>query len=179
MYMRATRLILLAILLALTACGFKMRGVADLKFNTLYIQGPSISISKQLRRTFTTNGVKIVNSADQAELLLEIMSESQEQRILSLSGKGLVREYELFYTINFRTRDPSSDTWNDVQIVQGRRDITYDDSQLLAKQLERERLYDSMKEDAVRELVRRLMVLKPAKNKPRAADLRTPGDTEE
>ncbi|MCB5186315.1 LPS assembly lipoprotein LptE [Methylobacillus gramineus] len=176
MHMRATRLILIALLLALTACGFKMRGIADLKFNTLYIQGPTISISKPFKRQVAVNGVKIVSSADQADLLLEIMSEAQEQRILSLSGRGLVREYELFYTVNFRLRDPSSETWGDVQSIKGRREITYDDSQLLAKQLEQERLYNDMKDDAVRELLRRLVVQRPDKSKPRAADLKTLDD---
>ncbi|ABE50423.1 MULTISPECIES: LPS assembly lipoprotein LptE [Methylobacillus] len=179
MYMRIARWILLAMLLALTACGFKMRGVADLKFNTLFIQGPTISISKPFKRSLTVNGVKIVSSPDQADLLLEIMSESQEQRILSLSGRGLVREFELFYTVNFRVRDPSSETWGDVQTIRGRREITYDDAQLLAKQLEQERLYNDMKDDAVRELLRRLMVIKPAKGKPRAPDLRSLDDTVE
>lgn len=176
MYMRATRWILLAMLLALTACGFQMRGVADLKFHTLYIQGPTISISKPFKRSLAVNGVKIVSAKDQAELLLEIMSEAQEQRILSLSGRGLVREYELFYTVNFRLRDPSSETWGEVQTIKGRREITYDDSQLLAKQLEQERLYNDMKDDAVRELLRRLMVAKPVQGKPRAADLKSPLD---
>ena len=179
MYMRATRWILLAMLLALTACGFKMRGVADLKFHTLFIQGPTLSISKPFKRSLTVNNVKIVSSADQADLLLELMSEAQEQRILSLSGRGLVREFELLYTLTFRVRDPASETWGEVQSIKGRREITYDDSQLLAKQLEQERLYNDMKEDATRELLRRLMVIKPAKDKPRAADLRLPGDIEE
>lgn len=179
MYMRAVRWILLAMLLALTACGFKMRGVADLKFHSLFIQGPTISISKPFKRSLAVNGVKIVSSADQADLLLEIMSEAQEQRILSLSGRGLVREFELFYTVNFRVRDPSSETWGEVQTIQGRREITYDDSQLLAKQLEQERLYNDMKDDAVRELLRRLIVVRPAKDKPRAPDLRALDETVE
>ncbi len=181
MSMRAARWILPILLLTLSACGFQMRGIADLKFHTLYLKGPTISISKPFKRSLAVNGVKVVSAADEADLLLEILSETQEQRILSLSGRGLVREYELFYTVNFRLRDPSSDVWGDVQTIKNRREITYDDSQLLAKQLEQERLYNDMKDDAVRELLRRLMVARPDKSKPRAADLRsldeTAGDT--
>ena len=179
MHTRLARWIILALVLGLAACGFQLRGVADLKFHTIYIQGATISISKDFKRSLGVNGVKVVSSKTQAELWLEILSESQEQRILSLSGRGLVREYELLYTVNFRVRDPASDTWNEVQSIKGRREITYDDSQLLAKQLEQERLYNDMKSDAVRELLRRLMVVKPAKDKPRAADLRDQVDTVE
>jgi LPS-assembly lipoprotein len=89
------------------------------------------------------------------------MSEGNEERILSLSGTGVVREYELFYRVNFRLREPASETWGPVQVVENRRDFTYDDTQLLAKQYEQQRLYEDMRTDAVRELMRRLVVQKP------------------
>jgi LPS-assembly lipoprotein len=160
-------ILLLACALALSACGFKMRGVADLSFTTLYIQGPKLTISKELKKSLKVNGVTVVDKPEKAELLLELMNESTEQNILSLSGRGLVREYELFYRVNFRLRDPSSEVWGDVQKIEGRRDFSYDDSQLLAKQFEEARLIEDMKTDAVRELMRLLVVQKP---KPKAAE---------
>jgi len=92
------------------------------------------------------------------------MSEATEKKILSLSGKvGVVREFELNYRVNFRLRDPSSELWGEVQTVSGRRDFSYDDSEILAKSFEEQRLYQDMRDDAVRELMRRLIVQKPKK----------------
>lgn len=150
----------------LTACGFQLRGVENIAFDNLFIQGPSLSISKDFRKLLKVNGINVVNNAENAELLMEFMSEETEQQILSLSGEGLVREYELFYRINFRLREPASETWGPVQTIENRRDLTYDDSQLLAKQFEQERLYDDMRADSVRELMRRLAVQKPEQDKP-------------
>ena len=145
----------------LSACGFQLRGLADLSFNKLYIQGPALSISAALNKQLAINGVKLVSTPQQAELLLEMLSESTENRILSLSGGGKVREYELFYRVHFRVRDAASELWGQVQTIENRRDFSYDDSQLLAKQYEEARLYEDMRADAVREILRRLVIQKP------------------
>jgi LPS-assembly lipoprotein len=150
--------------MALTSCGFQMRGVQNLAFENLYIQG-SLSISKALKKSLAVNGVKIVNDPEQAELMLELMSESNEKRILSLSGAGVVREFELYYRVHFRMRDPASETWGEVQMIEGRRDFSYTDAELLAKSFEETRLNDDMRADAVREIMRRLVVQKPSKSK--------------
>ena len=151
--------------LALSACGFQMRGVQNLAFENLYIQGSSLSISKALKKSLAVNGVKIVSDPEQAELMLELMGESSEKRILSLSGTGVVREFELYYRVHFRLRDPASETWGDVQMIEGRRDFSYTDAELLAKSFEETRLNDDMRADAVREIMRRLVVQKPSKSK--------------
>jgi LPS-assembly lipoprotein len=148
--------------LALASCGFQMRGLTNLSFDTLYIQGPRLSITKDLKKALAVNDVQVVTEKEKADLMLELMSETSEQKILSLSGGGKVREYEIIYKVNFRLRDPSSELWGEVQTVEGRRDFSYDDTQLLAKQFEEDRLTDDMRADAVREIMRRLVVQKPA-----------------
>ena len=146
--------------LALSACGFALRGNADLSFKTLFIQGGTLSISRELKQSFKANGIQVTSSAQEAELLLEMVSEVNEKRILSLSGGGLVREYELNYRVNFRTRDPASPTWSQVQSVQVRRDFSYNDNALLGKLDEEARLNTDMRTDAVREVLRRLTAIK-------------------
>jgi LPS-assembly lipoprotein len=148
--------------LALSACGFQMRGLANLSFENLYIQGPKLSITKDLKKSLAVNGVTVVADQQKADLMLELVNETSEQKILSLSGGGKVREFELIYRVNFRLRDPSSELWGEMQTIEGRRDFSYDDSQLLAKQFEEQRLFEDMKTDAVREIMRRLVVQKPA-----------------
>jgi LPS-assembly lipoprotein len=146
--------------LVLAACGFHLRGVADLSFNKLYIKG-SLSISKDLISSLKTNGVRIVKEPEEAEMMLELISDNQEKRILSLGGTGSVREFELFYRIKFRLRDASSDLWSPEQLIEERRDFSYLDSELLAKSYEETMLYEDMRRDATRELMRRLVAQKP------------------
>lgn len=154
--------VIMLIALALSACGFQLRGAADLAFKNLYMQGSKLSISKDLTRLLRTNGVQVVDKAEDAELLLELLSESNQKRIQSLSGGGLVREFELIYLLNFRIREAGSATWGPVQTIRGRRDFSYDDSALLGKAEEEARLNSDMRNDAMRELLRRLTTYKPA-----------------
>ena len=148
--------------LIISACGFQLRGLAELSFKNLYIQGNTLSISRDLKQSFKTNGIQVVDNVESAEVLLELLRETNEKRILSLSGGGLVREYELNYKVNFRTREATSPTWSQPQTVQVRRDFSYDDKVLLGKGEEEARLNADMRKDAVREVLRRLTAIKPA-----------------
>lgn len=147
--------------LALSACGFQMRGVTELSFKNLYIQGNVLTISRDLKHTFKTNGVQVVENAESAELLLELLSEANGKRILALSGTGLVREFELSYRVNFRTRESTSPTWSTVQTVESRRSFSYKDDALLGKADEEARLNADMRNDAIRNILRRLAAIKP------------------
>lgn len=154
--------VVLLIALGVSACGFELRGLADLSFKTLYIQGSDISISKALKKSLTVNGVTIVKDKDQADFMMENLGEFTDKRILSLSGSvGVVREFELIYRVSFRLKEPSDETWGEVQTVSGRRDFSYSDSEVLAKSYEERALFEDMRQDAVREIMRRLIVQKP------------------
>jgi LPS-assembly lipoprotein len=146
---------------ALSSCGFQLRGAADLSFKNLYIEGSS-SISRELKQSLNTNGIHVVDTAEQADLLLELMNETNEKRILSLSGTGVVREYELNYRASFRTREPANPIWSAPQNVQEHRTFSYNDNALLGKAEEEAILNQDMHKDAVREILRRLQAIKPS-----------------
>lgn len=148
--------------LGLSACGFQVRGVTELSFRNLHIQGNTLSISRDLKQSFKSNGIQVTEDVEDAELFLELMSEANEKQILALSGKGLVREYELNYRVNFRTRESTSPIWSSVQTVESRRTFSYNDDVLLGKADEEARLNADMRNDAVRNILRRLAAIKPA-----------------
>lgn len=142
--------------LALSACGFQLRGMADLSFKSIYIQGGNLSLKKDLIKQLKINGVQVLDSNEGAELILELINERNEKRILSLSGGGLVREFELNYQVSFRTRFADNPTWSQVQTLQARRDFSYSDTAVLGKAEEEAGLNLDMRRDVTRELMRRL-----------------------
>ncbi len=152
--------LILLLAASLAACGFHLRGAADIPFDSIFIQGNTLIISKSLKRSLTTNGVKVLDSAENAEMLLETVGEESEKRILSLSGKGKVNEFELYYRVHYRTRAAADALWGQVQTVEARRDYSYDDANLLAKQGEEKRLNEDMQRDVLNGLLRRLSTLK-------------------
>ena len=146
--------------LGLSACGFHLRGAADVSFHTIFIQGNTLIISKNLNKSLKNNGVQVLNEAENAELMLEMVGEESEKRILSLSGRGKVNEFELYYRVHYRTRLAGEALWSQVQTVEARRDYSYDDANLLAKQGEEKRLNEDMQSNVLNGLIRRLSALK-------------------
>lgn len=147
------------LLITVAACGFKLRGTEMISFQKIYIQGAKLTLSQDLIQSFKNNGVEIVSNPDAAEIILDLISERNQKTILSLSGRGLVREFELRYFVEFRTRNPKNALFDDPQIVEQRTDFSFSDDALLGKGDEEQRLNTDMQKNAVREIIRRLSAI--------------------
>ncbi len=148
------------IIACLTACGFHLRGKTDIPFDSIYILGNTLVVSKELNQTLNLNEVVILESAENAELQLDLLGEENEKRILSIGGEGTVNEFELYYRVHYRSKLPGDEVWSQVVTVEARRDFTFDEANRLAKQSEERQLNKNMQTDVVRNIVRRLSALK-------------------
>ncbi len=162
----ATRTLLLLVALTLAACGFHLRGskVSDVTFafKSLYLKVPGETpFVVDLRRALTENKVTLTSSPDQAEVVLEVVSEQPTKQILSLSGRGRVQEYQLFYRVSLRAYDTKQNDWLPAEEIALSRIMPYDDTQVLAKEQEEALLYKDMRTDAVAQTMRRLTRAKP------------------
>jgi LPS-assembly lipoprotein len=156
--------VIIALCAMMAACGFQLRGQAAIPFQTVRVETPEFSaFADDLERAIRSgNKVRIVNTRDEAEAVIQIVGESQEKHILSLSSGGKVREFELRYRVAYRlTNRAGVDLALPGEIVL-RRDMTYDDTLVLAKESEELLLFRDMRTDAVRQILRRLSVAKPA-----------------
>jgi len=147
----------------LTACGFHLRGYAGMPFNTLYLKAanPGSPLIADLRQNLESNKVTLVNSAEQADVVLDIVYDSPDKQILSLGGSGRVSEFQLYYRVSLRAYDNQQQDWIPAEEMEIRRDYSYDDTQILAKESEESLLYQGMRADMVRQIIRRLSHAKP------------------
>ena len=148
------------IIVGLTACGFHLRGPGDIPFESIFISGNTLIISKDLKKSLKASDIKLLPSAEGAELQLELIGEENEKRILSLAGTGTVNEYELFYRVHYRTKLLGQATWSQVNTIESRRDYTFDNANLLAKNTEELKLNQGMEKDVTIGVMRRLSALK-------------------
>ena len=155
-------LILIAAALLLASCGFQLRGTAQLPFESMYVQAPTGSaFALQLKRAVEAGtSTRVTDSAGQAQVVLQILNELREKQILSLSGGGRVSEYLLRYRVSFRLTDRLNREHIPASEIVLRRDYTYSDDEALAKEGEEALLYQSMRNDAVQQLLRRLQATK-------------------
>ena len=154
--------ILLLTTLLLNSCGFHLRGQMAMPFESLYLDAanPNTSLIGELRRNLDASRVKLVDSADRAEVVLNIVFEVPDKQVLSLGGDGRVNEFVLHYRVSLRAYDREHD-WIPAEEIALRRDYSYDDSKVLAKEAEEAMLYQSMRTDMVQQIMRRLSRAKP------------------
>lgn len=161
------RLLLAAPALLLAGCGFRLRGVPQFAFGSLYIAAPEGSqLAVQLRRTLeaTGGGLRVLSdpaALPQAEAVFELLAEQQERSVVGLNASGQARELELRLRIRFRLRNQAgSELIAPTEIVQ-QRELSYNETLALAKEAEEALLYRDMRRDLVQQLVRRLAAAKP------------------
>jgi len=160
---------LLALSLVLSACGFHLRGDGGhytLPFPTMYVGLPESSpLAIDLKRNIRANGgTTIVNSPKDADGVIEVISDPEKTRtksILSLNSNGRVREYLLAYNIVFRVRDRLGNELLAPTQIMLTRPITFNETQLLAKEQEEALLYKDMQTDLVQQMMRRMAAIKP------------------
>ena len=148
----------LAATLLVAACGFQLRGVANLPFESIYVQaGPRSLLAQEIKRAVRSgSSTRVAEQPDQAEVTLQIISELQERQILSITGGGRVAEYQLRYRVLFRLTDAKKREHIPASEIVLSRDYSYQDNTALASESEEALLYRNMRSDAVQQLVRRL-----------------------
>ncbi|MBV9191938.1 MAG: hypothetical protein JO292_11355 [Betaproteobacteria bacterium] len=142
---------------AVGGCGFQLRGSATVPFQTLYIPDARTGVALNLKRNIEAGtNAKVVDDPKKADAILELSAENKEKIILSLSGTGRVSEFRLRYSVRYRVHDGKGNEYVPSSLVQLTRDMTYDDSQILAKEAEEQLLFRDMQSDMVQQVLRRL-----------------------
>ncbi len=163
--MRSTlRLTFVALVVAVIAgCGFQLRGAYSFPYESIYISGADYSlIVASMKRAIRTSGsTRLADKAEDAQATFLPTAEAKEPIILSLSSAGRVREKRLRYRYGYRIVDNKGRDLVLPGMVELTRDITYADSDVLAKTQEEDLLWRDMESDLVQQLMRRLAAAKP------------------
>jgi len=144
--------------LLLAGCGFQLRGTAALPFDTLYMPPTtSAGVALDLKRN-VQSGTRtlVVDDPAKAEAVLEFAQEARDKHILSLAATGRVREFQLRYRVAFRVHDGKGGEFVPLSTVQLTREVTFNDTDILAKETEEALLYRDMQFDMVQQIMRRL-----------------------
>ena len=143
----------------LTGCGFKLRGEQNFGFETISVLAPQGgAVAADLRRAL---GERVREPpAGQAvgakHVTMDILNEQREKTVVGVNASGQVREFQLRIRVRFRLRGAAGrELIADTEILQ-QRDISFNESAVLAKEAEEGLLYRDMQNDIVQQLMRRL-----------------------
>jgi len=153
----SSRALVVLLALVLAGCGFRMRGYADVPFETLYVQDTRSGVGLELKRVLEAGtSARVVSDARHAQAVLELSSEYRAREILSLTAAGSVREYLLRYRVSYRVHDGRGGEFIPPSAINLVRDMTYQDTLALAKEAEEQLLFRDMQSEAVQMILRRM-----------------------
>jgi LPS-assembly lipoprotein len=147
---------------AAAGCGFHLQGAGSLppELAKTYLASPAprseflLSLTEALR----LRGSEVVTAREQAESVLNIVSDQTGQRVLSVTAGNIPREYEIYYVVTFSLQVGEQKLIENESLVVTR-SYTYDETEVLAKASEEQILRRALAEDLARRVVRRIEAL--------------------
>lgn len=147
----------------LGGCGFKLRGKQNYAFETIAVTPEKgAAVASELSRYLGDMVRPVAPHAGGVppEVIVDILGETREKVIVAINASGQVREYQLRIKVRFRMRTSQGrDLIEPTDILQ-ERDISFNESAVLAKEAEEVLLYRDMQSDIVQQLLRRIAAVK-------------------
>ena len=144
---------------AVAGCGFELKRAPELRFRTVQLVGFTARspLAAELRSSIdASTTTKVVDSAAQAQVVLEAIADSREKGVVASTAAGQVTEFQLRARFRFRLRTiGGKELIPSTEIVQSR-DMSYTERAALGKEQEEATLYRAMQTDIVSQVMRRL-----------------------
>lgn len=152
----------LAALLLLSACGFQLQGRVPLPQTLaatwIDTDDAQSDFVVDLKRALRASGATLAERREQATAVLRIERDELAERVLSVSGRNIPREFELTYTVRLTVERKGEALIPSEQFAVSR-DQSFTEGQLLAKEREQEMLRAALARDLVGVVMRRLSSL--------------------
>jgi LPS-assembly lipoprotein len=153
----------LAVLAA--GCGFHLQGAAVLPGTVervhVVTRDELSAFSIELFRGLERAGAQRVASVAEADAVIRVRTDRSRRRVLSVSARNTPQEFEIVYQVVYSIEAGGSEVVPP-QSLELTRSISFDESQLLAKDREEEILRDAMARELADLVLRRLASLPPA-----------------
>jgi LPS-assembly lipoprotein len=155
------RVVIVAALLLLSACGFQLRGDSPTTIATLLVSADVPSqVAVEVRRQLSGGPTRLAASAKEAEVQLRVLAESTDKTIQSLTGAGRVFDYRLALKVRWQATDAAGKALVEPADIELWRIISYSESAPLAKEAEEQLLFAEMRSEAATRMLRRIEVVR-------------------
>lgn len=121
-----------------------------------YLAGPSGPLQQAVRHYLTISDVPLVEDQKDAKLVIDLISEDVQRRVLSVGSTGKVEEYEVHYAANYAVSRGNGKSLIPEETLDEQRSYSFNETNVLAKDVEQDRLVQDMRRDVVRRMMLRL-----------------------
>lgn len=142
----------------LAGCGFALKGSSKpLPFKTIQLQAAANSaLVADVSARLLAKGVQLSKQPDAAEPRLALLDEVRDKTVSSTTTTGRVREFKLRQQVTVQVLGDAGQVWLEPVTLVQTRDFAYNDSQVLAKEIEEQALYKDMQQELVLAVMRRI-----------------------
>lgn len=154
------KLLTLFSVLLLTSCGFKLQGQMPLapQLHHVYLQtsDPYGQLARHLQQYLHASKVQLATSPADASAILNILSDTTSQDLLSVSGTQQTRQYNIHVNVTFEVLDPAGRVLVAPQTITETRTITIQSNQILGSSNETSLYYQQMRRTIAYSIMNRL-----------------------
>ena len=146
-------------LLVAAGCGFRLQGhgtlPAVLRVSLIEATDKQSDFVQALRKELLSSGAQLTTQSVDATAVVRVITDNFQRRVLSVSATDQPQEYELTYLVHFSVTAGGKEILAD-QEVSAVRDLTFDETILLAKNNEEAILRGALAHDLANVVMRRL-----------------------
>jgi LPS-assembly lipoprotein len=150
---------LAGLVVALAGCGFHLQGsgaLPETSHKVRIVASDEVTpFAVELRRAIERAGGSIIDTTAEADTVIRIQRDRSGRRVLSVSARNTPQEYEIFYAIEYSVERGGSEVL-ETQPLELVRTMSFEQSQLLAKDREETILREAMARDLALLVTRRL-----------------------
>lgn len=154
----------------LAGCGFALRQAPKFAFSSLQVMGlETTSVSRALQRALVSSGLRVANASavarstavvEPTQVVLYVIRDQHERVVAGQTDSGQVRELTLRVRFRYTLSTPAGKVLlGDTELLL-ERDISFSETQALAKSAEEQTMFADMDGDIVQQVLRRLAAVK-------------------
>ncbi len=150
-------------LASLVGCGFALRQTPPLPFSRIVLTGfaDRSPLGTELRERLASSA-QVVDTPGQAEVVLQVQLDRREKGVVASTAVGQVRELQLRLKFSFHLVTPGGRELLPATELLLSRDMSYTETNALAKAQEEAEIYAAMQSDIVQQVLRQLARANPA-----------------
>jgi len=151
-------LLIIIFALVISGCGLHSQSEVPAPVKTVHVSAVKqyTPFNKVLRQTLSDRDVKMMRTAKQAPITIEILNEHTDLQEATVSTTGQVRVYQLSHSIDFQINNRTGKMIVPPQHIRASRNFIADNNQVLATEHEKNKLMLAINKDLSKKLIRRL-----------------------
>ena len=149
-----------AVVLALSACGFQLRGEAKLPADLLRVHvavsDPFSPLRRDVEAALARSGATVESAPGEHVAEITLSAVSLAPIVRSVGANATVNEFSMVYHVELSIRGSDGKTLLPAQAIEHSRDYTFDQTQAIGSNAEQDEIKKGMERDMVDAIMRKI-----------------------